>query len=135
MICDQNYASMAVPPVPILVPRQWLYGRVSRQSCLSDNDEGDNEIKFESGIPLILISYIINFNTFFIFIIISSVLICTIGGYNQTSIRKILTLFTLRLKTPQHLGCATSHPLNEFLYLPVTSVGSHCTIGRENEGK
>ena len=39
---------------------------------------------YSKNCPLILISYTINFNTFFIFIIISSVLVGTIGGYNQT---------------------------------------------------
>ena len=43
--------------------------------------------RYQKIAPLILISYIIIFNLFFIFIIISSVLIGTIGGYNQTSIR------------------------------------------------
>nr|AVN67982.1 NADH dehydrogenase subunit 2 [Macropanesthia sp. B115] len=41
--------------------------------------------------PLILISYSIKFNYFMIMIIVMSILIGTIGGYNQVSLRKILT--------------------------------------------
>nr|UBN08983.1 NADH dehydrogenase subunit 2 [Panesthia tryoni tegminifera] len=41
--------------------------------------------------PLILISYSIKFNQFMMLIIITSILIGTIGGYNQISLRKILT--------------------------------------------
>nr|UBN08918.1 NADH dehydrogenase subunit 2 [Panesthia sloanei] len=41
--------------------------------------------------PLILISYSIKFNYFMISIIVMSILIGTIGGYNQVSLRKILT--------------------------------------------
>nr|QZP41244.1 NADH dehydrogenase subunit 2 [Geoscapheus dilatatus] len=41
--------------------------------------------------PLILISYSIKFNQFMIMIIVMSILIGTIGGYNQISLRKILT--------------------------------------------
>nr|UBN08892.1 NADH dehydrogenase subunit 2 [Panesthia obtusa] len=41
--------------------------------------------------PLILISYSIKFNQFMMLIIMMSILIGTIGGYNQISLRKILT--------------------------------------------
>nr|UBN08944.1 NADH dehydrogenase subunit 2 [Panesthia sloanei] len=41
--------------------------------------------------PLILISYSIKFNYLMIMIIMMSILVGTIGGYNQVSLRKILT--------------------------------------------
>nr|UBN08762.1 NADH dehydrogenase subunit 2 [Macropanesthia heppleorum] len=41
--------------------------------------------------PLILISYSIKFNYFMIVIVMMSILVGTIGGYNQISLRKILT--------------------------------------------
>nr|QKK69177.1 NADH dehydrogenase subunit 2 [Opisthoplatia orientalis] len=49
--------------------------------------------------PLMLISYSINFNSFLIVIILMSTLIGAIGGYNQTSIRKILTYSSIN-----HMG-------------------------------
>nr|WGO58003.1 NADH dehydrogenase subunit 2 [Rhabdoblatta densimaculata] len=49
--------------------------------------------------PLMLISYSINFNTFMTLIILSSVMVGSIGGYNQTSIRKILTYSSIN-----HMG-------------------------------
>nr|YP_010946479.1 NADH dehydrogenase subunit 2 [Cyrtonotula maculosa]WGO57197.1 NADH dehydrogenase subunit 2 [Cyrtonotula maculosa] len=49
--------------------------------------------------PLMLISYTINFSIFMTSIIIMSVMIGTIGGYNQTSIRKILTYSSIN-----HMG-------------------------------
>nr|YP_009229013.1 NADH dehydrogenase subunit 2 [Blaptica dubia]ALS20315.1 NADH dehydrogenase subunit 2 [Blaptica dubia] len=49
--------------------------------------------------PLVLISYLINLNLFFSLMIILSILIGSIGGYNQTSIRKILTYSSIN-----HLG-------------------------------
>nr|AVN67624.1 NADH dehydrogenase subunit 2 [Paratemnopteryx couloniana] len=49
--------------------------------------------------PLILISYEIKITIFSIIIIISSILIGAIGGYNQTSIRKILTYSSIN-----HMG-------------------------------
>lgn len=49
--------------------------------------------------PLILISYTFTLNTFFSFIIITSVLIGSLGGLNQTSIRKILAYSSIN-----HLG-------------------------------
>nr|WGO58016.1 NADH dehydrogenase subunit 2 [Rhabdoblattella disparis] len=49
--------------------------------------------------PLILISHLITINTFLITIILSSVLIGSIGGYNQISIRKILTYSSIN-----HMG-------------------------------
>nr|WGO58094.1 NADH dehydrogenase subunit 2 [Rhabdoblatta saussurei] len=49
--------------------------------------------------PLILISYIISFNMFMTMIIMLSVMIGAIGGYNQTSIRKILTYSSIN-----HMG-------------------------------
>ena len=87
--------------IPLLIktgaaPMHWWFPRVieglSWRNCFI-------LITIQKIAPLILISYIITFNTFFIFIIISSVLIGTIGGYNQTSIRKILTYSSIN-----HLG-------------------------------
>nr|AVN67297.1 NADH dehydrogenase subunit 2 [Blaberus sp. B007] len=49
--------------------------------------------------PLVLISYTINLNMFIYIIIIMSILIGSIGGYNQISIRKILTYSSIN-----HLG-------------------------------
>nr|WGO58029.1 NADH dehydrogenase subunit 2 [Rhabdoblatta ecarinata] len=49
--------------------------------------------------PLMLISYSINFNSFMTIIIILSVMMGAIGGYNQTSIRKILTYSSIN-----HMG-------------------------------
>nr|AVN67896.1 NADH dehydrogenase subunit 2 [Epilampra maya] len=49
--------------------------------------------------PLMLISYSMTFNNFMTFIILSSVIIGSIGGYNQVSIRKILTYSSIN-----HLG-------------------------------
>nr|AVN67308.1 NADH dehydrogenase subunit 2 [Blaberus discoidalis] len=49
--------------------------------------------------PLVLISYMINLNLFIYIIIIMSILIGSIGGYNQISIRKILTYSSIN-----HLG-------------------------------
>nr|AVN68247.1 NADH dehydrogenase subunit 2 [Rhabdoblatta sp. RHA] len=49
--------------------------------------------------PLMLISYSMNFNMFMTLIILSSVIVGSIGGYNQTSIRKILTYSSIN-----HMG-------------------------------
>nr|WGO58081.1 NADH dehydrogenase subunit 2 [Rhabdoblatta orlovi] len=49
--------------------------------------------------PLMLISYTINFNMFMTLIIFMSVMVGAIGGYNQTSIRKILTYSSIN-----HMG-------------------------------
>nr|YP_010946817.1 NADH dehydrogenase subunit 2 [Rhabdoblatta atra]WGO57574.1 NADH dehydrogenase subunit 2 [Rhabdoblatta atra] len=49
--------------------------------------------------PLMLISYTINFNVFSTLIILMSIMIGAIGGYNQTSIRKILTYSSIN-----HMG-------------------------------
>nr|YP_010946843.1 NADH dehydrogenase subunit 2 [Rhabdoblatta nigrovittata]WGO57600.1 NADH dehydrogenase subunit 2 [Rhabdoblatta nigrovittata] len=49
--------------------------------------------------PLMLISYTINFNMFMTMVILMSVMIGAIGGYNQTSIRKILTYSSIN-----HMG-------------------------------
>nr|WGO57418.1 NADH dehydrogenase subunit 2 [Panesthia angustipennis cognata] len=49
--------------------------------------------------PLILISYSIKFNQFMTLIIIMSILVGTIGGYNQISLRKILTYSSIN-----HMG-------------------------------
>nr|WGO57886.1 NADH dehydrogenase subunit 2 [Brephallus tramlapensis] len=49
--------------------------------------------------PLMLISYTINFNMFITSIILLSVMIGSMGGYNQTSIRKILTYSSIN-----HMG-------------------------------
>nr|YP_010267384.1 NADH dehydrogenase subunit 2 [Neoperla bimaculata]UIF93984.1 NADH dehydrogenase subunit 2 [Neoperla bimaculata] len=49
--------------------------------------------------PLILLSYILTFSMFSSFIIISSILIGSLGGLNQTSLRKILAYSSIN-----HLG-------------------------------
>nr|YP_010946804.1 NADH dehydrogenase subunit 2 [Pycnoscelus nigra]WGO57561.1 NADH dehydrogenase subunit 2 [Pycnoscelus nigra] len=49
--------------------------------------------------PLMLISYMISLNWFLTIIILTSVTIGAIGGYNQTSIRKILTYSSIN-----HMG-------------------------------
>nr|UBN08905.1 NADH dehydrogenase subunit 2 [Panesthia parva] len=49
--------------------------------------------------PLVLISYSIKFNQFMTSIIMMSILIGTIGGYNQISLRKILTYSSIN-----HMG-------------------------------
>nr|AVN67540.1 NADH dehydrogenase subunit 2 [Pycnoscelus surinamensis] len=49
--------------------------------------------------PLMLISYMISLNWFLTIIILASVIIGAIGGYNQTSIRKILTYSSIN-----HMG-------------------------------
>nr|YP_010946323.1 NADH dehydrogenase subunit 2 [Anisolampra panfilovi]WGO57041.1 NADH dehydrogenase subunit 2 [Anisolampra panfilovi] len=49
--------------------------------------------------PLMLISYTINFSMFLTSIILMSVMIGAIGGFNQTSIRKILTYSSIN-----HMG-------------------------------
>nr|AVN67808.1 NADH dehydrogenase subunit 2 [Ischnoptera bilunata] len=56
--------------------------------------------------PLILISYSIKLSWFFISVILLSVMIGSIGGYNQTSIRKILTYSSIN-----HLGWMLSSML------------------------
>nr|AVN68302.1 NADH dehydrogenase subunit 2 [Panesthia angustipennis] len=49
--------------------------------------------------PLVLISYSIKFDQFMTMIIIMSILVGTIGGYNQISLRKILTYSSIN-----HMG-------------------------------
>nr|AVN67551.1 NADH dehydrogenase subunit 2 [Rhyparobia maderae] len=49
--------------------------------------------------PLFLMSYLINFNSFTITIILTSIVIGALGGYNQISLRKILTYSSIN-----HLG-------------------------------
>nr|YP_010554568.1 NADH dehydrogenase subunit 2 [Tachycines shuangcha]UYO78926.1 NADH dehydrogenase subunit 2 [Tachycines shuangcha] len=49
--------------------------------------------------PLMLLSYLMKINTFMIIIIISSVMIGSIGGLNQTSMRKIMAYSSIN-----HLG-------------------------------
>nr|AVN67561.1 NADH dehydrogenase subunit 2 [Rhyparobia sp. B054] len=49
--------------------------------------------------PLFLMSYLINFNSFTITIILTSIIIGALGGYNQISLRKILTYSSIN-----HLG-------------------------------
>nr|YP_010946908.1 NADH dehydrogenase subunit 2 [Salganea raggei]WGO57665.1 NADH dehydrogenase subunit 2 [Salganea raggei] len=62
--------------------------------------------------PLILISYSINFNQFMTSIVIMSILIGTIGGYNQISLRKILTYSSIN-----HMGwMLTAMMLSENLW-------------------
>jgi len=45
----------------------------------------------QKAAPLILISYVIEIYTFTLIIIMISTIVGSIGGLNQTSIRKILT--------------------------------------------
>nr|AVN68278.1 NADH dehydrogenase subunit 2 [Rhyparobia grandis] len=49
--------------------------------------------------PLYLMSYLISFNSFIITIILMSIIIGALGGYNQISLRKILTYSSIN-----HLG-------------------------------
>nr|AVN67486.1 NADH dehydrogenase subunit 2 [Panchlora nivea] len=74
--------------------------------------------------PLILISYLIKFNMFFMLTIISSVLIGTVGGYNQTSIRKILTYSSIN-----HLGwMLTAMTIGENLWILYFLIYSSLTL-------
>jgi NADH-ubiquinone oxidoreductase chain 2 len=45
----------------------------------------------QKAAPLILLSYLIDINNFTLIIILASTIVGSIGGLNQTSIRKILT--------------------------------------------
>lgn len=56
-------------------------------------------ITWQKVAPIILLSYSISFNTFSIFIIITSVLVGSLGGFNQTSLRKIIAYSSIN-----HLG-------------------------------
>nr|YP_010572557.1 NADH dehydrogenase subunit 2 [Chandozhinskia hastaticercus]UZH35922.1 NADH dehydrogenase subunit 2 [Chandozhinskia hastaticercus] len=49
--------------------------------------------------PLMLLSYLINMNAFFSIIIISSIIIGSLGGLNQTSLRKLMAYSSIN-----HLG-------------------------------
>nr|AVN67417.1 NADH dehydrogenase subunit 2 [Gromphadorhina grandidieri] len=63
--------------------------------------------------PLLLMSYLISFSTFTITIIMMSIIIGALGGYNQISIRKILTYSSIN-----HLGwMMTAMSLGENLWL------------------
>nr|YP_009250298.1 NADH dehydrogenase subunit 2 [Panchlora nivea]AMW91053.1 NADH dehydrogenase subunit 2 [Panchlora nivea] len=74
--------------------------------------------------PLILISYLIDFNVFFMFIIMSSVLVGTVGGYNQISIRKILTYSSIN-----HLGwMLTAMTISENLWALYFLIYSSLTL-------
>nr|AVN67379.1 NADH dehydrogenase subunit 2 [Elliptorhina chopardi] len=74
--------------------------------------------------PLLLMSYMIDFNTFTIMIIMMSVVIGSIGGYNQISIRKILTYSSIN-----HLGwMMTAMSLGENLWLIYFSIYSMLTL-------
>nr|WGO58211.1 NADH dehydrogenase subunit 2 [Blattella foliolata] len=74
--------------------------------------------------PLILISYLIKISVFYSTIIILSVLIGSIGGYNQISIRKILTYSSIN-----HMGWMLSAMLlGENMWLMYFSIYSFLTL-------
>nr|YP_010946830.1 NADH dehydrogenase subunit 2 [Rhabdoblatta marginata]WGO57587.1 NADH dehydrogenase subunit 2 [Rhabdoblatta marginata] len=74
--------------------------------------------------PLMLISYMINFNSFMTFIIILSVMIGAIGGYNQTSIRKILTYSSIN-----HMGwMLTAMLMGENMWILYFTIYSFLTL-------
>lgn len=74
--------------------------------------------------PLILISYTINFNGFIILIILTSIIVGAVGGYNQISIRKILTYSSIN-----HLGwIIMAILLGENLWLIYFSIYSLLTL-------
>nr|WGO58172.1 NADH dehydrogenase subunit 2 [Centrocolumna ericea] len=74
--------------------------------------------------PLILISYLIKSSIFSLSIIIFSVLTGAIGGYNQTSIRKILTYSSIN-----HMGwMLSSMMLGENFWLMYFSIYSFLTL-------
>lgn len=63
--------------------------------------------------PIIIISYLINFNNLYIFFILTSTLIGGIGGLNQTSIRKLISFSSIN-----HIGwILTAILFNEFIWL------------------
>nr|YP_009250285.1 NADH dehydrogenase subunit 2 [Gromphadorhina portentosa]AMW91040.1 NADH dehydrogenase subunit 2 [Gromphadorhina portentosa] len=63
--------------------------------------------------PLLLMSYLISFSTFTIMIIMMSIIIGALGGYNQISMRKILTYSSIN-----HIGwMMTAMSLGENLWL------------------
>nr|AVN67426.1 NADH dehydrogenase subunit 2 [Gromphadorhina oblongonota] len=74
--------------------------------------------------PLLLMSYLISFITFTIMIIMMSIIIGALGGYNQISIRKILTYSSIN-----HLGwMMTAMSLGENLWLIYFSIYSVLTL-------
>nr|AVN67265.1 NADH dehydrogenase subunit 2 [Aeluropoda insignis] len=74
--------------------------------------------------PLLLMSYMINFNIFTTTIIMMSIIIGALGGYNQVSIRKILTYSSIN-----HLGwMMTAMSLGDNLWLIYFSIYSILTI-------
>nr|WGO57912.1 NADH dehydrogenase subunit 2 [Episymploce forficula] len=74
--------------------------------------------------PLILISYSLKLSMFYITIIIFSVIIGSIGGYNQISIRKILTYSSIN-----HMGWMLSAMLlGENLWLMYFMIYSFLTL-------
>nr|AVN68257.1 NADH dehydrogenase subunit 2 [Panesthia sp. Salganea] len=74
--------------------------------------------------PLILISYSIKFNQFMISIIMMSILVGTIGGYNQISLRKILTYSSIN-----HMGwMLTAMLMGEKMWILYFSIYSLLTL-------
>nr|AVN67827.1 NADH dehydrogenase subunit 2 [Ischnoptera sp. B084] len=74
--------------------------------------------------PLILISYLISMSWFFIMIIIASNIMGSIGGFNQTSIRKIMTYSSIN-----HIGwMIASMLLGENLWLTYFMIYSTLTM-------
>nr|WAX39116.1 NADH dehydrogenase subunit 2 [Anaplecta sp. 1 ZQW-2020] len=71
--------------------------------------------------PLYLLSYTMSFNMFSSTVIASSVLVGSIGGYNQTSLRKILTYSSIN-----HLGWMISATMitkmSMLMYLTIYSI-------------
>lgn len=69
-------------------------------------------ITWQKIAPIIIISYFL-FNNFFIFFILASVLIGSLGGLNQTSIRKIIAFSSIN-----HLGWMLAAIIfNEYIWL------------------
>nr|QHD20120.1 NADH dehydrogenase subunit 2 [Aedes busckii] len=70
--------------------------------------------------PLMLISYNMNYNLFFIFVIILSMIIGALGGLNQTSLRKLMAFSSIN-----HLGWMLLAMMNnELLWLTYFSLYS-----------
>lgn len=81
-------------------------------------------ITWQKIAPLIILSYLINFN-FFILIIILSALVGAIGGLNQTSLRKILAFSSIN-----HLGWMLAAIIfNEYLWRIYFLIYSFISIG------
>lgn len=81
-------------------------------------------ITWQKIAPIIIISYLTNFNFFILFIILSAS-VGAIGGLNQTSLRKIIAFSSIN-----HLGWIMSAILfNEYLWLVYFLLYSFITAG------